>query len=84
MPYPVLPAFLGGKKMDQEWNILRPLSQRRDDDGKDIKAEIEIRAETSLLHHAAEIPVCGGDNSDINLLFLGTAYAFKHAVLKDF
>ena len=27
--------------------------------------------------------MCGGDNSDINLLFLGTAYAFKHAVLKD-
>src|SRR5439155_2611271 len=62
--------------------VLRPLSQGRDDDRKDVQTVIEVGAEALLAHGALEVAVRGRDQPYIHLQRLRPADALELAILQ--
>ena len=51
---------------DQRGDILRALPQGRDFDGNDVQTIVEVFSEFSFLHQVCQVPVGGGDDTDVD------------------
>ena len=65
----------------QGGDVLGPLPQRRDVDGKDVQAVEEILPELSLLHRLQEVPVRGRDEAHVHRDGLESAHPLEALVL---
>src|SRR5580698_4089877 len=70
--------------LDENWNIIGAIAQRRKIDLHDIESIEQIFPEGSLLDHFADIATGGGDHAHIDLFILmatngGEGQRFQHA-----
>ena len=72
-----------GKVPCQRGNILRPLAQRRQADGKDCDAIPEIFAESPFGHHRRQVAMGGGHDANVDVHRFVPAHALHPAVLED-
>src|SRR5437016_7795896 len=63
-------------------DVVRPAAQRRQVDGADVQAVVQVVAERALPHHVGEIAVGGGDDPDVDADRVGGADALDLAVLE--
>src|SRR5205085_854264 len=70
------------KMGDQKRYVLTTLAQRRQVNGEDIQAEVEIFAELLFLHAFAEVGVGRGDDTDVYLDRTGAADTHDLAFLQ--
>ena len=64
-------------------NVLAPLPQRRQHDGKHRNSIPKVLAETALGHHRRQVAVRGGHNPHVNVDGPLPAHAIQPAVLED-
>jgi hypothetical protein len=80
-------AELGPAPLDdrphQEWDVLPPAPERRNEDGEDPEPVVEVFAKTALGEGPGEIAVGGGEDSDVHLHGPDTADALELAGLED-
>jgi hypothetical protein len=69
--------------MDQQWNVLPPLAQRRYFDGKDPQPIKKIFAKLVIADHAFQIAMCGGNQTDIDLNGFRTSKPFELLLLES-
>ena len=67
----------------QQRNVFFALAQRRQVDGDDVQAVIQVFAELALAHGLPQIDVGGGDDAHIHLHLLHAAQVHELAVLQD-
>src|SRR5207245_16188 len=65
----------GDEVIDQQGDVGGALAQRRQEDGQDVEAVVEIFAEPPILHHLRQVLVGGGENPDIDRNRAGPADA---------
>ena len=68
---------------DEERDVLAPLPQRRQPDGEDAQAVVEVLAEAAVRHGPLEVAVGGGDDPHVHLAGPAGADALELAVLED-
>src|SRR6185437_11243348 len=73
----------GDEELRQRRNVLLVLAQRRQVNGHDVQAVVQIFTERALLERGAQVAVGGGDQADIHFLGAGAAEAFEFALLQD-
>src|SRR5213594_3251666 len=56
-----------GEMPRKVWNVLRPLSQGRDDDRKYVETIVEVRAEALVAHGLLEVAIGGRDQPHVYL-----------------
>src|SRR5439155_6459193 len=78
-----VPGVLLQKVVDEHRNVFATLAQRRHINRKNIDSIIEIVTKTSITDHRAQIPVGGGDHTNINWNFEGAAHAANAALLQS-
>src|SRR5438132_886323 len=71
------------EETDQRGNVLGSLAQRRDVDGKDVQAVVEVFAEALLLDQPSEVAVRRGDQADVDLDRPGAADTLELLLLED-
>src|SRR5580700_7290152 len=76
-------AVLLRKVADQQWNILRALTQRWDADRKDIQTIVQIAAELAILHHFFQVAIGGCYQSNVDFLGSVAAQPFKLTLLQS-
>src|SRR5579863_4574855 len=80
-----LAAVLGGilleEMLDQGWNILFALAQRRQRDIDNVQPVIKILAKFVFLDQLAQVSVGGRKNADVNFDGFGSAQAHELALL---
>ena len=69
------------KKVDQELNVFAPFAQRRDFDRKHAQPVKKILAKLIVSDHAFQIPMCGRNQTNINVDGFGTSEAFELLLL---
>ena len=69
--------------IDEQRNVARPLAQRRQPDGDDVDAEVEVLAEAPRLDLVLELAVGRRDHAHVDLDRLGAADAADLALLQD-
>src|SRR5208283_1509124 len=70
------------KKVDQELNVFAPLAQRRDFDRKHPQPVKKVLAKLIVADHAFQVPVCGRNQTNINVDGFGTSEAFELLLLQ--
>src|SRR5260370_23005795 len=76
-------AELLGEVLNQKRNILGPLAQRRNTDGKNVQAIVEIGTKLLFIDHRFEVPVGGGDQPRVGAQRPRAAQPFELALLQD-
>jgi hypothetical protein len=71
------------KEFRQLGDVLASLPQRRDRNGKDIQAIVQIAPEETLVHHGVEIRIGGSDDPNVRLDERLPADALKGTFLED-
>src|SRR5437870_8822185 len=69
--------------LGEEHHVLAALAQRRQVNGKDAEAVVEILAELAARHGVGEVPVGGDDEAEVGLERRGAADALELALLED-
>jgi len=77
-----LAAELLHEVADEERDVLGALAERRDLNGEDVQAVIEVAAEGALGDALRKIHVGGGDDSDVHALRAIAAEPFEFLLLK--
>src|SRR6202158_124367 len=70
------------KKVDQELNVFASFAQRRDFDRKHPQPVKKVLAELIVADHAFQIPMCGRNQTNINVDGFGTSEAFELLLLQ--
>ena len=78
-----LRGVVHGEMPGQARHVIRPLSQRGDDDGKDVETVVEVSAEALLGYGTLEIPIGGRDQPYVDLQGPRSADALELTVLQD-
>ena len=63
--------------MNQKLNVFAPFAQRRNFNGKHPQPIEKVFAKLIVTDHAFQIPMCGGNQTNINVNGLGTSEAFE-------
>src|SRR5215207_11452990 len=63
-------------------NIFPPLTQRRQSDGKDIEAIVQVGAKLAFAHGIFEVAVSGSDYAYVNFNRMTSSYSFKLTFLQ--
>src|SRR3989454_7923637 len=71
------------EETDQRGDVLGSLPQRRDVDGEDVQAIVEVVAEALLLDQPSEVAVRRGDQTDVDLDRPGAADTLERLLLED-
>ena len=71
------------ERLDEEGNVLLPVAQRRQRDGDDAEAVIEVLAELSLRHEARQVRVRRRDDAHVGADRLDGADRQELALLED-
>ena len=81
------PVVVGGvfrqEKVDERWDLLAPLPQRRHVDADDVQTEEQILPELPGGHRIFEVPIGRGDNPHVDLDISVTAEPGELAILQD-
>src|SRR5271157_876278 len=70
------------KKVDQELNVFAPFAQRRDFDRKHPQPVKKVLAKLIVADHAFQIPMCGRNETNINVDGSSTSEAFELLLLQ--
>ena len=79
----VLLADLLGEVLDEQGDIVGAVAQRRQDDGDDVEAVVEVIAESALADHRLEVAVRRRDDAHIDVNGFLTADAVEFLLLQD-
>src|SRR5215510_6094118 len=52
-------------------------------DRKDFQPIVQVRAKRPLFDHVSQIPMCGGDQADVNLMGAAAAESLELLLLQD-
>src|SRR5262245_4110368 len=58
---------LADEVIDESIDVLRPLTERRYRDREDVQAVVQIVTEAAPFHHPCDVPVRGGDQTDVDV-----------------
>src|SRR4051812_3586271 len=67
--------------MSKRFNVLRPVTKRRQVDGKYIQAKIQVRAKAARLYFFFQVAVGCSDQPHIDLYDLLASYSLQFALL---
>ena len=73
---------LGEERLDQQREVVLALAQRRQLDGEDVEAVVEILAQLAVLHGVRGIDVGRGNDADVDGLLLPSAKAAELPLLQ--
>ncbi len=76
-------ANFSRKKFGEGGDVLFVVAKRRNIDGDDIEAIVEVFAEGAIFERGAEIAIGGGDEADVHFDGFRAAEALEFALLKD-
>ena len=68
---------------DEQRQVVAALAQRRQVDGDDVEAEVQVGPEAAILHALVEVAVGGGDDAHVDGDRLRAADARERALLED-
>src|SRR5208282_302912 len=71
------------KMLHQEGDILRPVTQRRNMDGKHIQPIVEVAAKLLLQNHSFQVAMSRGHNANVDFLRPRASQALKFPFLQD-
>src|SRR5262245_38407147 len=70
------------QEVDEQRDVVLPLAQRRQADGEDVEAVVQVLAESFLLDLFEQVSVGGGDDADVHPDRGGAAHAVELALLE--
>ena len=76
-------ALALGELAHQQVDVLGSLPQRRQADGDDVEAVVEVGPEAALVDHLLQVLVGGGDDAHIDAARPAAAQAEHGVVLQD-
>ena len=80
---PVLPRVLGEEVVREQHDVRFAVAQRRDEDGEDVQAVVQVLAELALGHARLEVAVGGHHQPDVDADRFGAAKPLELPLLKD-
>src|SRR5262245_48058522 len=69
--------------IDESVDVLRALTEGRYRDREDVQAVVEIVTEAFLVDHSAEVPIRGGDHTDVGVDRSRPAETLELVLLQD-
>ena len=83
MGFPDSRANFSRKKFGERGNIFLVVAQRRNVDGDDVQAVVEILAERAFFERGAQVAIGGGDQAHVHFERFRSAEALEFALLQN-
>src|SRR5206468_12948235 len=82
-PFPEFLVVVVEEVADQELDVLPPLPKRRQQNGNDFEAIVQVLAKAAILDGLIQVPVGGGDDAKVHRNLRVPAYAIERPVLDE-